>query len=706
MLTFPFSDIIVRSLPARVILLRSRIIPIPLRPYWNNKMTREAVRANENERFEKYLAIVYNAFPPSRLNHFEHNLDVWRQLWRVCELSDLLVLCADARHPLFHFPPSLYDFVVTKMRKRMVLVLNKIDLVPSAVLLRWQALLERRYPGLEVLLFSSYPLPGTVTLEDHDLRVRRRNVLGLDGRANVKRPAPVGVAEVLDTWRRYARELYPPADGADHTDHTDDDDDDANSAAHHPHYEDEDEDEDSEAEAEAEDSQAEADSEAEGDPEVAAAAAALRAAARDDDDAVAAAAASKDKKQQLHKQQLALDAQAQAKAKTAADTATPVAADDDEEEAREALLRFASTKVSKVRRADAVRGMKAHIVAAATQRARVGAERAYRAAAPGEVFTVGLVGHPNAGKSSIINALLGRTAVSVSNTPGHTKHLQTIARVTVEDDIQLCDCPGLVFPAADMPRPLQVLMGIFPLPQLREPYSCVEFLAERLLLVEAFALAPYTAPDSDCALSGALTPGRIPSFAPTAEAGRGALASGGARSVTSATAAAVADNSTASARGFLGEHCAVSGSEVFPQFLPGTLTSPLAGAGASGGKVAASRPGASKAGGGKAVKNKTKGRGGRGGHDDDDDGADGDGLIARLDRALAEDLTVAGSAGGHAARFVWSAYRVCEAYAARKGWCEDSGRPDTFRAGLDIIKDCLEGRLPLFFEAPPLADDD
>jgi len=93
-----------------------------------------------------------------------------------------------------------------------------------------------------------------------------------------------------------------------------------------------------------------------------------------------------------------------------------------------------------------------------------------------EVLTVGTLGHPNVGKSSLINSLLGKKQVSVSKTPGHTKHFQTIF---LTRNVRLCDCPGLVFPSK-APRPLQILMGSFPISQVREPYSVVQFLAERL----------------------------------------------------------------------------------------------------------------------------------------------------------------------------------------------------------------------------------
>jgi hypothetical protein len=55
------------------------------------------------------------------------------------------------------------------------------------------------------------------------------------------------------------------------------------------------------------------------------------------------------------------------------------------------------------------------------------------------------------------------------------------------------DCPGLVFPAVDMPRALQVLCGIFPISQLREPYTSVAYLASRIAIEKIYGLVPPTA---------------------------------------------------------------------------------------------------------------------------------------------------------------------------------------------------------------------
>lgn len=50
------------------------------------------------------------------------------------------------RLPSLHFPASLYHHVVHSLRKPVVYVLNKVDLVPAAVLARWgrAASLSRR----------------------------------------------------------------------------------------------------------------------------------------------------------------------------------------------------------------------------------------------------------------------------------------------------------------------------------------------------------------------------------------------------------------------------------------------------------------------------------------------------------------------------------------------------------------------------------
>ncbi|RYC59467.1 hypothetical protein CHU98_g6747 [Xylaria longipes] len=84
---------------------------------------------------------------------------------------------------------------------------------------------------------------------------------------------------------------------------------------------------------------------------------------------------------------------------------------------------------------------------------------------PDKQLEIGLVGYPNVGKSSTINALIGAKKVSVSATPGKTKHFQTIR---LSDKVTLCDCPGLVFPNFATNKADLVCNGVLPIDQLRE----------------------------------------------------------------------------------------------------------------------------------------------------------------------------------------------------------------------------------------------
>ncbi len=75
----------------------------------------------------------------------------------------------------------------------------------------------------------------------------------------------------------------------------------------------------------------------------------------------------------------------------------------------------------------------------------------------------------------------------MSKTPGHTKHLQTIF---LNRTLQLCDCPGLVFPVIGAAYPMQVLFGLINIAQVREVFSSLAFVAERIPLVEIYDLRP------------------------------------------------------------------------------------------------------------------------------------------------------------------------------------------------------------------------
>nr|VWO94258.1 Beta-xylanase (EC [Ganoderma boninense] len=92
-------------------------------------------------------------------------------------------------------------------------------------------------------------------------------------------------------------------------------------------------------------------------------------------------------------------------------------------------------------------------------------------------LVVGLVGYPNVGKSSTINALVGEKKVSVSSTPGKTKHFQTIH---LSSTLVLCDCPGLVFPQFATTKADLVCDGVLPIDQMREYTAPTTLVVRRI----------------------------------------------------------------------------------------------------------------------------------------------------------------------------------------------------------------------------------
>ena len=107
------------------------------------------------------------------------------------------------------------------------------------------------------------------------------------------------------------------------------------------------------------------------------------------------------------------------------------------------------------------------------------------------LFTIGFIGQPNVGKSSLINSIFGKKVVSASRTPGHTKHFQTLHLST---SIRVCDSPGLIFPSI-IDKNLQILSGLYNIAQVKDPYGPVLFLSKRINLMKRLKIPPSE--DSD-----------------------------------------------------------------------------------------------------------------------------------------------------------------------------------------------------------------
>ncbi|KAM3613725.1 uncharacterized protein V6R79_004265 [Siganus canaliculatus] len=312
----------------------------PRRPSWNYDMTRENLLRKEEKSYRDYLDDLHLRNPPGSLSHFEHNLETWRQLWRVLEMSDVFLLIVDIRHPVLQFPPALYHYITGELQKQAILVLNKADLCPPPLVIAWKHYMTSQFPHLHIVCFTSHRgQPYSTVLQKKRMR-RTADWSHAGGPLDILKACQDITAGRVDlsSWEQKIQS-----------------------------------------------------------------------------DAVAQR----------------LDGERQ-------------------DEGESVLMEHQSDSTMEMSSPN---------------------QELYRDG----VLTVGCIGFPNVGKSSVINSLVGRKVVSVSRTPGHTKYFQTYY---LTQTVKLCDCPGLVFPSR-VDKQLQILAGIYPVSQLQEPYSSVGYLCER-----------------------------------------------------------------------------------------------------------------------------------------------------------------------------------------------------------------------------------
>lgn len=337
-------------------------LTVPRRPKWDESTTREDLDALERESFLNWRRGLAELQENNDLllTPFERNLEVWRQLWRVIERSDLIVQIVDARNPLMFRSEDLENYVKdVDPRKENLLLINKADMMTYTQRKAWANYLK----GAKVAyrFFSAQ-----LAKEQNEAQEDSESDSGEEEDYQPTRSKP-------------AKKATKPAASE----------------------------EDSEDEDEADDGA------------------------------------------QVDEPPSAKDT----------DTAAVEEDDDDTriltvEELEEIFLRHAPNVST-----DATDGQK---------------------------ITIGLVGYPNVGKSSTINALVGAKKVSVSSTPGKTKHFQTIH---LSPQVVLCDCPGLVFANFASTKAELVCNGVLPIDQLREYTGPATTVARRI--PKAFLEALY-----------------------------------------------------------------------------------------------------------------------------------------------------------------------------------------------------------------------
>ncbi|GAA93963.1 uncharacterized protein L969DRAFT_92904 [Mixia osmundae IAM 14324] len=343
----------------------------PYRPKWRYTMTKREVEANEEMAFANWLATTDELVNPAAKveedepveteerapTYFERNLNVWRQLWRVTEVSSILLVLLDCRCPLLHLPPSLQTYLINlKPKKQIILVLTKTDLSNEAAD-AWTTYLQERYPDYRVVAIENYPDATSASTG------RQRIVKAIRACHEELCQPPAAITGDPAKVARWKPRVLTPISW----------------------------------------------------PSLL-----LGAQEAESDDIVI-----------VPGQKARLD-----------------------REARKAQRKLRETQA------------KQH-----TEDVHQDDNRA-----PTKL-TIGLIGQPNVGKSSLINCLLGRKVVRASRTAGKTKHLQTMFWTK---QVQLVDCPGLVFPTRGrLGMEAQILSSIVPIQNVD---SVLFWLAERMPL--------------------------------------------------------------------------------------------------------------------------------------------------------------------------------------------------------------------------------
>jgi nuclear GTP-binding protein len=92
-------------------------------------------------------------------------------------------------------------------------------------------------------------------------------------------------------------------------------------------------------------------------------------------------------------------------------------------------------------------------------------------------ISVGVIGYPNVGKSSVINTLISKKSCKVAPIPGETKIWQYI---TLFKRISLIDCPGVVVDTAGDTETDSVLKGVVRAERLETPEDYIQAICDKV----------------------------------------------------------------------------------------------------------------------------------------------------------------------------------------------------------------------------------
>lgn len=132
------------------------------------------------------------------------------------------------------------------------------------------------------------------------------------------------------------------------------------------------------------------------------------------------------------------------------------------------------------------------------------------------MITVGIVGFPNVGKSSLINSLMRIRAVGVSAVPGFTKSLQ---EVILDKNIRLIDSPGVVFADGDTAATsLRNCVNVEDMEDVMTPVQAILDKCPMAYLMQLYAIPKFPSKDAHAFLAlvakaiGKLKKGGVPNI--------------------------------------------------------------------------------------------------------------------------------------------------------------------------------------------------
>lgn len=144
-------------------------LTVPRRPKWDSTTTAQELDVREREAFLNWRRGLAELEENNDLlmTPFERNLEVWRQLWRVIERSDLIVQIVDARNPLLFRSEDLETYVKDiDPKKENLLLINKADMMTLAQRKSWAKHLKEA--GISYKFFSAQLAKEQIEARDRD----------------------------------------------------------------------------------------------------------------------------------------------------------------------------------------------------------------------------------------------------------------------------------------------------------------------------------------------------------------------------------------------------------------------------------------------------------------------------------------------------------------------------------------------------------